>query len=450
MTMGRVRWSPRVYASRASLLEAAVFGRARAVVAAMARADEHSAERLLRAIDPVAPRPLMLRRGAAKPTDLRELLVMPVGDHCNLACTYCYEADRRQARAGVMTVGDFERILSNVLPHVSDPFLLAFHGGEPLLAGLEFFREALEIVRALGGGRIRLAIQTNATLLDEEWAALFGAHGVSVGVSIDGSALRHDSRRRTLTGLGSHEAVLRGVSALRSCSVPFGAIAVVTEGDAQSPGGATELLRSLVGLGIDEFDVHPALTHTRGGAAETLSPAAFSSFMCELFDAWLDAGSTSLKIGFFEHFFQGMTGRSPATCYLSGSCTTVMGVGPSGRAIPCTRPFDDTFVFGDLVRESLNEVLAGSAFRRFAKGQAQGQREHSCAWASLCSGGCPHDRVRDGAQAIDGRNLYCTCDGRTGGYPAIFEALREACEEALAAALPEVHLRDDGTSASTS
>ena len=129
-----------------------------------------------------------------------------------------------------------------------------------------------------------------------------------------------------------------------------------------------------------------------------------------------------------------MTGQKSETCYLSGACTTVLGVGPQGATIPCTRPFDTSFTFGNLAERTLPDVLRDPAFQRFQREEAAGRSDvASCQWSGQCAAGCPHDRVRDGRQAIDGANIYCTChtDGQ-GGYPEIFNHIRCRVEALLA------------------
>jgi radical SAM protein with 4Fe4S-binding SPASM domain len=175
--------------------------------------------------------------------------------------------------------------------------------------------------------------------------------------------------------------------------------------------------------------------------SRNLDPVDFARFVNSLFDSWLERGDPEIRIGFFDHFFQGMTGRRPVACYLSGRCTTILGVGPGGTAIPCTRPFDSRFRFGDLTTEPLTQVLESEAFRSFAAEEAAGrERAESCEWGGMCAAGCPHERVANGAQSISGDNVFCTCGTGGGGYPAIFEHMRARTEAILMAEATRPHL----------
>ncbi len=406
----------------------------RVALAAMARADEYAATTLTNAFYPVAA-PTTRGPTAAIAAPIRELLVMAVGDTCNLACRYCYETARRgQGPERRMRLETLRSILENVLPYVRPPFLLAWHGGEPLLMGREFFREALRLVREVAGGDwVMMGLQTNATLLDAEWVDLLRSHSVGVGVSLDGPPAVHDAQRISINGGGTYTQTLRGINALRDGGVPFGTIAVIDAAHARRPDGARELFEHFADLGIQHYDVHPSFTHTAAGREVNLTPAEYSRFMIDLFECWIAEGDPTIRIGFFEHFFQGMTGQEPDTCYLSGACVSVLGVGPQGWAIPCTRPFDAAFTFGNLALRPLPDILQDTAFQRFKRDEAAGRKElPSCTWGGICAAGCPHERARDGRQAIDGRNVYCTCHpGELGGYPAIFRHIHERVEATL-------------------
>jgi uncharacterized protein len=401
------------------------------VLGTLRRANEYSADtlafRFARGRDPIFAPDVQGKAWA-----LRQLLLMPVGDACNLACRYCYEARRRDGgNARPMTLEALRQILSNVLPFVREPFAIGWHGGEPLLRGPGFYRRAFEMVREIADGDwVAQIVQSNATLLDEAWLDLFSEHHVALGISLDGPPEVNDEVRITLDGKGSYEAARGGIAALQAHSVDFSTIAVVNSRQASRPDSARELFHHFNRIGIRSFDVHPAYSHTPGGRALNLEPPDFARFMTELFDCWLAHGDPDIRINFFDHIVQGLVGQLPVACYLSGRCTTIVGVDPGGRVIPCTRPFDVSHSFGNLVAQTLPDVMSGEAFQRFADDERVGRSlTHGCEWASICAGGCPHERLSNEQQAIDGRNVYCTCaDDGAGGYPEIFRHIKTRIE----------------------
>lgn len=406
----------------------------RVALAAMARADEYAAEIVT---DALFEKSVPTQSGTdGPPVSVRQVMIMPVGDRCNLACSYCYEVERRGTPSPArMDLDVLRRILANVMPYVRAPFMLAWHGGEPLLMGREFFRAALDLVYdAAAGQPIRLAIQTNATLLDAEWTELFREHNVEIGLSLDGPPELHDRQRAHLLGGGSYDDVTRGVHALRAAGLPFRVIAVVSGPYAKTPHSAAKLFDHFKNLGIQRYDVHPVLTHASPDKLMNVTPIEFSRFTIDLFERWLSEGDSRIEINFFEHFFQGMTGQSPDTCYLSGACSTILGIAADGSVIPCTRPFDPAYTFGNLSTTPLPEIVQGPRFRQFKREDRLAQRHTStCEWSSVCNGGCPHDRQRDGRQAVNGRNVNCTCEvGGEGGYPSMFSYMRSRVENVLA------------------
>jgi uncharacterized protein len=277
-----------------------------------------------------------------------------------------------------------------------------------------------------------MIVQTNGALIDSAWAALFREHDISVGVSLDGPRERHDASRVRSDGSGSYEQVLRGIAALRAAEVPVAAIAVVDAQHASYDGAAEAMVEHFRTIGLPQFDVHPAYSLGTSDITRNVSAASFAHFFVALFEAWLATGDTAVEIGFFEQFFQSMTGRLAAACYLSGRCTTILGVGPDGSVMPCTRPFPE-HPLGNLAASTLESVAAADPFTRFAQLERAGrERTSACAWRELCHGGCPHERERDGAQAVDGRHVYCTCEDTSAGYPAVFSHMRRRAESLLA------------------
>lgn len=359
---------------------------------------------------------------------LKQLLILPVGDKCNLACTYCYEVGRRRSITGIMTIDSFTAILKNVLPYVDSRFSIAFHGGEPLLAGKPFFLDALNNLSDIAGGNwVRPIIQTNGTLIDDEWCDIFKEYNFSVGLSLDGPRKINDRNRINFSGQGSYESILRGIEALQRHKTPFGVIVVVDKYHAGQPHAAQHLIRHFNEIGIKSYDVHPAFSLAAGARERNLSPTAFATYMKALFDAWLEEGDMDITINFFNNFFQSMTGRKAAACYFAGACTTILGVQSDGTAIPCTRPFKREFTFGNLSKNSLPEILSSDAFVKFKRLEFKGQNHaNSCKWQGLCHGGCPHERIEDGRQNIASKHIYCTCAEAAGGYPAIYQHMHDS------------------------
>ena len=430
-----MRWPAQVQAdlrwlrehSRATLLPAA-----RCIAAAVRRADSRYADRITALFDG-------LPASKGTPTTV---LIKPVGDLCNLGCAYCYEAKRAQNHPqSRMSIEEMQHLVARLICADSPVRNIYVHGGEPLLAGLPFFRSLVAAVRDKAAGQtIELGVQTNGVHINADWAAFFKANGFAVGVSLDGDA-RQNSGRVFRNGLPSYSAVRRGMQYLNDADIEFGVISVTTESAASVPDAPRDLIAHMAQLGVRLLDVHPAATPTgtSGSAAKyNMQPDTFAVYMIALFEAWLELGNPNFRIRSFEDIFQTLGGCQSSICYRSGSCSSIIGVEADGSVSPCTRPFQHHRNFGNLKDNNLIALLADDRHKSFVMAELAGQRRtEACKWKNLCGyGGCPHERFTNAEQDVSGRHLYCRCQpDETGGYPAFFQHVLTRVAEVLREAI---------------
>jgi uncharacterized protein len=364
-------------------------------------------------------------------TRTQVVLLKPVGDHCNLRCTYCYEIQRLQgSHEKVMSTDMLRGYLENILGNGSSVSDIFIHGGEPLLAGLPFFRQFIEILRAMGRYEsLSLGVQTNATLLDEEWIAFFKEHGFHLGISLDGDRAINDRYRIDHKGRGSYDKVVEGIRLLQRHGIEFGVISVVSTETAREPGSAARILEHHVGLGLKYIDIHPAFTpkDTSGDSAEcNLSREEYARFMGELAEAWIGCSEPDVHLRCMEDLLQNLSEVKSNSCYAAGLCTSIVGIDPSGAVSPCTRPFRQRYVFGNMGEMTLEALEQTRAYQQFVADEQQGQAlTRNCEWADLCGhGNCPHERFTQGEQDPAGRHFFCSC-GDTArsqqGYPGFYQ-----------------------------
>ncbi len=327
-----------------------------------------------------------------------------------------------------MTVREMREQVSKFLSPLSSVSEIYLHGGEPLLAGKQFFREFVAAVRTSSAGRdVKIGVQTNGVLIDEEWVQLFMEGGMKVGLSLDGDAAINDMHRVGLDGRSTYRQVKRGIEVLQKHAVAFGVISVFSNEVAKKSGCAYRVLRHMSELGISEFDLHPAFTpfETSGNASNhNVEPLHYSSFMSSAFDEWLAIDGEKPLVRTFEDFFLAIGGTNSDVCHRSGQCMSIIGVNEGGEMQPCTRPFDPLYAFGNLNATAFAEVVDTRGFRAFRLAELAGQAlTASCKWRDFCgNGGCPHERFSNGTQDPGGRHVFCTCHGGDrGGYPELFE-----------------------------
>lgn len=189
------------------------------------------------------------------------VLVVQPSPFCNLDCDYCYLPDRMsKTRMEMSTLRKLmERVFESGLV-TPDGFQLLWHAGEPTAVPVDWYEEAFEVINSFPGARQRIlhTFQTNATLLNDRWCEFFKKHRIEVGVSIDGPAFIHDHHRKTRTGRGTHDKVMKGVEKLREHQIPFGVVAVISDVSIDHPDEIFDYFVDLkiegVGFNIEEVE----------------------------------------------------------------------------------------------------------------------------------------------------------------------------------------------------
>lgn len=341
-------------------------------------------------------------------------LIKPASSACNLRCRYCFYADeaanRAQASMGLMSRETVDLLLTQAF-HTLGPrgrAIFAFQGGEPTLAGLDFFRYFVRRARELcpPGAEASFSIQTNAILLDLEWADFFRQEDFLVGVSIDGFKELHNAHRVNQAG-GTWNLVRRNAEMLLRRGVRTNALCVVTAQCARSPQKVYAQLKKL-GFGYMQFIacIDP-IGEERGQNAFSLTPGAYGEFLCALFDLWFQDWERGEyhSVRLFEDYIHILLGESGSTCATCGQCGSYFVVEADGSVYPCDFFALDQWRMGKLGEQSLTELAEGETLRRFlAWGAEKPPQCALCQWRPLCNGGCKNDWTHGPG---DVRNYYC-------------------------------------------
>ena len=221
------------------------------------------------------------------------LLIKPASGACNMRCRYCFYVDetehRSRASMGMMTAETMEQVLKRVYETNCGICAIAFQGGEPMLAGLDFYRHFSELICSLPnphGVRLRISMQTNGLLIDEEWAEWMSDNHVLVGISLDGPKELHDRYRTDAGGRGTFERVMRSIELLKSHGVDFNILTVITAGAAENAGRIYSFFRSR-GLDYHQFiECLDPMGEPAGSREYSLTPESYGVFLKELFDVW--------------------------------------------------------------------------------------------------------------------------------------------------------------------
>ncbi len=336
------------------------------------------------------------------------LLIKPASGGCGLACRYCFYRDemnqRVQGNRGIMSPETQRAVLENALGDARGECSISYQGGEPTLAGLDYFRRAAELERELAPGvPIAHAIQTNGLLLDREWAEFFVREGYLVGLSLDGTRELHDAFRRDRQDRGTFDRVLDAVRLLSEAGAQYNILTVVTGPAARR---AERIYRFYQRQGFRYLQFIPCLDPLEGAADPRchLTPEDYGVFLSRLFDLWyrdLEQGNAP-SIRLFDDFLQLLLGLPPGTCGAAGVCSLQMVVEADGSVYPCDFYALDETRLGSLTEQSLAELAGSPAAAAFLSGGGGPSPDcRSCPWLPLCRGGCR--RYRDGT----GRYRFC-------------------------------------------
>lgn len=318
---------------------------------------------------------------------------------CNLRCRYCHDW---RSHASSMPFETLLQLTSKSLTSKAARRIdYMWHGGEPLLMGRSFYEKALALQNhfAKSNQIITNSIQTNGTLLDDSWCEFISEYGFSVGISVDGPAIIHDSTRRDSAGRGSLKKVMRGIQKLRDAKIHFGVLTVLTNDVLEL--GPSALFGFLVDdLGVDSFSLLPARPDNVPGTGERptndyVDNRAYANFMTKMFDLWLERDDPKINIRELTSLTRVILGGLPTVCTLAGGCIgSYFHVEYNGDLWHCDKYLgDDEYRIGNIVDTDLDAILVGSRLQSLAHQESKAHSSLStCEYYGVCNGGCPHDR----------------------------------------------------------
>lgn len=364
------------------------------------------------------------------------VLAKPVGASCNLRCKYCYYLEKshlyRNAPARVMSDELLERFVQEYIQaQTMSQVLFTWHGGEPLMRPLSFYRKAVALQEKYASGRqIDNTIQTNGTLLTDEWCEFFKEHNWLVGISIDGPQEFHDEYRRTASDKPSWQKVMRGIRLLRKHGVEWNAMAVVNDFNAGYP---LEFYHFFKEMGAKYIQFAPVVermaAHSDGRHLATLvdqecpvadfsvSPAQWGDFLCAIFDEWVrhDVGQTYVEI--FDCTLANWVGERPGICVYAKECGHAGVMEFNGDVYSCDHFVFPEYKLGNIRDRTLVEMLYGEQQRQFSclKHASLPKQCKECEWEFACHGECPKNRFVNDRYGNPGLNYLCS------GYRHFYE-----------------------------
>ena len=365
------------------------------------------------------------------------LLAKPAGSRCNLACKYCYYLEKsllfEKHSPQVMDDALLEKFIHDYIgAQTTQEVLFTWHGGEPLMRPLQFYKKAVALQRKYAAGRrIDNCLQTNGTLLTEEWCRFFKEQGWLVGVSVDGTQEMHDAYRRAKGGGPSHHKVMQGIRLLQKHGVEWNALAVVNDFNADQPKEFYRFFKE-IGCRFIQFTpiVERLLPHADGrqlAAVEeegtagmmpfSVSPEQWGDFLIGIFDEWVKEDVGEYFVQLFDATLANWMGVQPGICTLARTCGHAGAIEWNGDVFACDHFVFPQYRLGNLREKSLVEMMYSPQQRDFgrAKRTALPRQCRECRWLFACNGECPKNRFARTTDGEKGLNFLCS------GYRRFFE-----------------------------
>jgi len=405
------------------------------------------------------------------------LMAKPAGPHCNLRCQYCYYLEKEK-----LYPDDKRHIMSDELLHefirqyieaqTQPEILFTWHGGEPLMRPLSFYRRAIELQRYYGAGRIiSNCIQTNGTLLTDEWCQFFHDEGWLVGISIDGPQAYHDAYRRTADRRPTWHKVCQGIKLLQKHHVEWNAMAVVNNlnvehplefyhffrdngcqylqfapiverltthtdgrwlaeteppqppsfppgGEDQSPSASDSVpvsasVQTALAVPSPNTDPSPSspLGGTEGGSLspQSITPQQWGTFLCAIFDEWVRRDVGTMFVELFDCTLANWVGQQPGICIYARDCGHAGVMEYNGDVYSCDHFVFPKYRLGNIRQQTITEMLYGPQQTEFShlKHGSLPPQCLSCQYEFACHGECPKNRFLTDAQGHPGLNYLC-------------------------------------------
>lgn len=365
------------------------------------------------------------------------LLAKPAGSRCNLACKYCYYLEKSKLYADspqeVMSDELLDKFIHDyIAAQTMSQVLFTWHGGETLMRPLSFYKRVVELQKKYANGHtIDNCIQTNGTLLTDEWCVFFKKENWLVGISIDGPQEFHDEYRRNKAGRPSYNQVMRGIRLLNKHGVEWNALAVVNDFNADYPLDFYHFFKE-IGCHYIQFTpiVERLQTHAdgrtlaaadeegSGGLMEfSVTPEQWGNFLCTIFDEWVrnDVGEYFIQI--FDSTLANWMGQQPGICTLARTCGHAGAIEWNGDVYACDHFVFPQYKLGNILTSSIIDMMYSPQQRAFgqAKQTALPRQCKECLYLFACNGECPKNRFMHTADGEPGLNYLCR------GYHQFFE-----------------------------
>jgi len=358
------------------------------------------------------------------------VMAKPVGSRCNLNCSYCYY----QGKENLYRTGFAAKMADAILEKYTKEYIqsqqvqditFVWQGGEPVLAGLDFYKQAVLMQHKYAGGkRISNAFQTNGTLLTDEWCRFFAGQGFLVGISIDGPCEIHNRYRTNKTGTPSYDLVMKGIDRLRKYAVEFNTLTTVNRFNQDYPVDLYHFLKKIgsryiqflpvvekIALG-DGRPINLSDNESGNIAPWSVEPLSYGNFMMAVFDDWVRNDVGEVFVQLFDATLANWVGANPGVCIYKKQCGDALVIEYNGDVFACDHFVFKEYRLGNILESTFLELLYSQSQKQFGMHKSNSLPEQCkvCKWLFACYGECP-------------KNWLSQCSGQKAGINYLCEGL---------------------------
>ena len=343
-----------------------------------------------------------------------QVFLKPVGSSCNLNCKYCYYLKNNcPEEKSAMDKEILEQyIIQQIDATQGNTINFSWHGGEPTLAGLNYFKKivALQKKHKPSGATIINGIQTNGTLLNDDWCDFFSKENFIVGISIDGPEKLNDSYRINRKGSSVFHQIINGYKLLQKYNVPNEILCVVNDKNVKYPLKVYNFFKSLGAQYLTFIPlVIPGSNSTRTAALGTVPSKEFGIFLSRIFDEWVNKDIGKIKIQIFEEAARVAFKQDHTLCIFKKTCGRVPVIEKNGDFYSCDHFVDSNHLIGNITKDSISDLLEKQKQKDFGDAKLKKLPEYClrCEVLDMCNGGCPKNRIIQSPDGEPGLNYLC-------------------------------------------
>lgn len=356
-----------------------------------------------------------------------QVFVKPAGAKCNLNCRYCYYLEKAEpfdGKSAKMSADLLEKYIVQHIEASTEPLInFSWHGGEPLLAGIDFYRKAVEIQKRYcpAGRTILNGIQTNGTLINEEWCRFFRKENFIAGISMDGPEKLHDLFRVSKNHEPTFRKVIRGYDLLVKHHVPTEILCVVNAENVKYPEEMYDFFRQSGASFITFLPLVERIADDDPAVSQISVPAVgFGEFLCSVFDAWVENDIGRIKVQVFEEAVRTAFGQDHTLCIFKKTCGGVPVVEHNGDFYSCDHYVNSNHLLGNIKDTQLVSLLESPLQKAFGQAKLDTLPQYclECNVLDMCNGECPKNRFILTPDGKPGLNYLCE------GYKLFFNHCR--------------------------